>query len=140
MFKEDEFSGSLKAHRLGLEVEELDYESDHLPQEENAVPVEENDELTTEGTARGTDPVALYLREIGTVSLLRKDQEVTLGLQMEKGQQQFIETVLSSPVAIEFVLELGERIKTNELSPKDAVMNTDEMRSLLTKLPSASGS
>ena len=120
MFEENEFAGSLKAHRLGL------YESDHLPQNEDAGPVEENDETTTEGTAKGSDPVALYLREIGTVSLLRKDQEVTLGLQMEKGQQQFIETVLSSSVAIEFVLELEERVKANELSPKDAVMNTEE--------------
>jgi len=122
----DEFSTTLKGQHPDLVVEELDDEQGLLPREEDTPEVEEDDEIAIEGTNKGTDPVALYLRDIGTVSLLRKEQEVALGMQMEEGQKQFMETVLSSPIAVGFTLELGNKVKRNELSPKDVLMDTEE--------------
>lgn len=127
MFEEmDEFSVTLKGQHTKLVVEELDGEQDLLPREEDTPEVEKDDEIAIDGTNKGTDPVALYLRDIGSVSLLRKEQEVALGMQMEEGQKQFMETVLSSPIAMGFTLELGNKVKRNELNPKDVLMDTEE--------------
>jgi RNA polymerase primary sigma factor len=127
MFVEmDEVSTTLKGQHPDLVVEELNGEQDLLPREEDTPEVEEDDEIAIEATNKGTDPVALYLRDIGTVSLLRKEQEQALGMQMEEGQKQFMETVLSSPIAVGFTLELGNRVKRNELSPKDVLMDTEK--------------
>jgi len=122
----DEFSTTLTGQYPDPVVEELDDEQDLLPREEETPEVEEDDEIAIEGANKGTDPVALYLRDIGTVSLLRKQQEQALGMQMEEGQKQFMETVLSSPIAVGFTLELGNKVKRNELSPKDVLMDTEE--------------
>lgn len=100
----DEFSTTLKGQHADLVAEELDGEQELLPREKDTPEVEEDDEVAIEGAYKGTDPVALYLRDIGKVSLLRKEQEVALGIQMEEGQKQFIETVLSSPIAMDFTL------------------------------------
>ncbi len=122
----DEFSTTLTGQYPDPVVEELDDEQDLLPREEETPEVEEDDEIAIEGANKGTDPVALYLRDIGAVSLLRKQQEQALGMQMEEGQKQFMETVLSSPIAVGFTLELGNKVKRNELSPKDVLMDTEE--------------
>jgi len=122
----DEFSTTLTGQYTDPVVKELDDEQDLLPREKDTPEVEEDDEIAIEGANKGTDPVALYLRDIATVSLLRKQQEQALGMQMEEGQKQFIETVLSSPIAMGFTLELGNKVKRNELSPKDILMDTEE--------------
>jgi len=122
----DDLSATLNRQHTDLVAEELDYEQELVPREEDTPEVEEDDEIAIEGTNKGTDPVALYLREIGTVSLLKKEQEAVLGMQMEEGQKQFIETVLSSPIAMGFTLELGNKVKRNELHPKDLLMDTEE--------------
>ena len=121
----NEFSATLKGQHPDLLVEELDDEQELVPREKDTPEVEEDDEVAIEGRNKGTDPVALYLRDIGTVSLLKKEQEAVLGTQMEEGQNQFIETVLSSPMAMGFTLELGNQVKRKELHPKDLLMDTE---------------
>ncbi len=95
-------------------------------QEDSVLEIDEEDEVADEGMSRGTDPVALYLRDIGAVSLLRKEQEVALGMEMEEGQKQLLESVLSAPVAIDSTLKLRERVKKHELSIKTILMDTGD--------------
>ncbi|MFQ5849553.1 MAG: sigma-70 family RNA polymerase sigma factor [Candidatus Binatia bacterium] len=71
------------------------------------------------------DPVALYCREIGSIPLLTREREVELGKHMKEGQAQFVDKVLSSPIAMYLGLELGEKIKRNELSLRDVVMDAE---------------
>ena len=66
----DEFFTTLKGQHPDLVVEELEDEQDPLPRKEDTPEVEEDNEIAIEGTNKGADPVALYLRDIGTVSLL----------------------------------------------------------------------
>ena len=81
------------------------------------------------GGARGTrrnnfaedtsDPVRMYLQEIGAVSLLSREQEVEIAKQIEEGEKQVREHVLSHPFLIRYLLELADRIKAGELSERD---------------------
>lgn len=68
-----------------------------------------------------TDPVSLYLRDIGSTPLLTREREVQLGMQMEQGQEEYIDSVIAAPFTVRQVLALAEEIKRNEM-PLDRVL------------------
>src|ERR687888_1634180 len=74
---------------------------------------EEEDEKEIESEVDGDmigktgDPVRMYLREMGTVSLLSREGEVEIAKKIEEGENQVLDEVLSSPLALTYVLELG---------------------------------
>ena len=76
---------------------------------EDSAEDDEEEESESEGARRGAvnDPISLYLREIGSVPLLAREDEVQLAKEKEQGEVQVIEAVLSSSVALRFVLQLG---------------------------------
>lgn len=92
-----------------IPMEEIDEETeivsftDESAQEQTTTEAERLDEKT--------DPVSLYLRDIGSTPLLTREREVQLGMQMEEGQQEYVNCVISSPIALQRVLALGESIK-----------------------------
>ena len=66
-----------------------------------------------------SDPVRMYLQEIGAVSLLSREQEVEIAKQIEEGEKQVRENVLNHPFLIAYLLELADRIKAGELSERE---------------------
>ena len=66
-----------------------------------------------------SDPVRMYLQEIGAVSLLSREQEVEIAKQIEEGEKQVRENVLNHSFLINYLLELADRIKAGELSERD---------------------
>ena len=92
---------------------------------------EQETELETEDIGKSSDPVALYLRDMGSVPLLTREGEVEVAKQMEEGEAQVLEAVLSSPIALRFVLELGERVERGELSVRDILVHTEEDEKLI---------
>ena len=62
------------------------------------------------------DPVRMYLREMGTISLLTRKGEVEIAKRIESGQQQVISSVANCPITVEEIINLGESIKQGELS------------------------
>jgi RNA polymerase primary sigma factor len=72
------------------------------------------------------DPVRLYLRRIGSVSLLTRGGEVEIAKRIEEGERRVLEVVLSSPVAIEDILALGDKLRAHEIRVKAVVKDVDE--------------
>ena len=46
-----------------------------------------NELLTTQGLERTTDPVKLYLREMGNISLLTREGEIAIAREIERGEK-----------------------------------------------------
>ncbi len=61
------------------------------------------------------DPVRMYLREMGTISLLTRKGEVEIAKRIEAGQNEVISAVANCPVTVNEIIELGERIKREEI-------------------------
>jgi RNA polymerase primary sigma factor len=80
---------------------------------------EEREETRNNFAEDTSDPVRMYLQEIGAVSLLSREQEVEIAKQIEEGEKQVREHVLSHPFLIHYLLELADRIKAGELSERD---------------------
>ena len=76
--------------------------------------------------ARGNDPAWYYLRELGTVPLLGRDDEVRLAKTIEEGEAKIMAEVFSSLLPLRYVLELEKKIAAGTLHLND-VINTPEI-------------
>ena len=72
-------------------------------------------------TEKCDDPVKVYLREMGRVSLLSKQQEVTLSKQIEKGHWQVQEAIFETPLAIAEIRKLLNKVLTGKKRAADII-------------------
>jgi RNA polymerase primary sigma factor len=77
------------------------------------------------GVGRGTDPVRMYLREMGGVSLLTREGEVIIAKRIEEGQKEVMHEVGRSPVALAYALELGSLLKEEKVRVRDLFADDD---------------
>ena len=89
---------------------------------------EKETEVESEGDTTGKtgDPVRMYLREMGTVSLLSREGEVEVAKQIEQGEKKVNDEVLSSPTALQYALDLGERVGNHEVRVRDMIEDVDD--------------
>ncbi len=71
---------------------------------------------------RGEDPVRLYLKEIGKVSLLTAAQEVQIGRRIEVGQIALRGTLAGIPMAVEALLAAGDNLRHGETAADDLIV------------------
>jgi RNA polymerase primary sigma factor len=97
-------------------------------EEEKAVEKEEEegDELEVETFGRATDPVRMYLREMGSVSLLTREGEVEIAKRIESGKREVLSVVLNCPMAVKEVINLGSMIKAGKVEIREVTNEIDE--------------
>ena len=94
---------------------------EHKPEEED-----KEDEDYEAGYGKSNDPVRMYLRKMGSVSLLTREGEVEIAKRIEEGEKEVLQAVLSSPIAIREILEMGERLKKGKMRVRDIVKDAPE--------------
>ncbi len=72
------------------------------------------------------DPVRIYLREMGTVPLLTREEEGDIAKRIERGQQRVLKGLSRSPIVIRQILATGEDLKCGVRSIKEIVVFNDE--------------
>ena len=72
------------------------------------------------------DPVKMYLREMGLVSLLSREGEVEIAKVIEEGAQESMEAVFSVNVSLKDVVNIGAQLKSGEIRVKSVVDNLDD--------------
>src|SRR6266446_3001850 len=90
-----------------------------------AEPEKEPDEEAPD-TGDSSDPVRLYLKEMGNFQLLSREQEVEIAKRIEAGEQEVEEEVLKSPVTLDFVIEMGARVEAGEGDLRDIFEENQE--------------
>lgn len=85
-----------------------------------------DDEETVDYSSRSTDPVRMYLREMGSVPLLDRDGEVVIAKKIEMGEQDVLYALVEVPVAVEELVNVGEDLKQNRIKLKDVVKTIEE--------------
>ena len=89
--------------------------------DENEYLVESSDLTQIDKVERYEDPVKVYLREMGRVPLLSKEQERELSKKIEEGHHVVQKVVFETPLALEEVLELLENILAGEKKVSDVI-------------------
>jgi RNA polymerase primary sigma factor len=64
---------------------------------------------------RTTDPVRMYMREMGTVDLLTRQDEINLAKRIEDGIRQSVEAISSTPVIIAELIRLADLVEAQEM-------------------------
>ncbi|WP_374257385.1 RNA polymerase sigma factor RpoD, partial [Aquabacterium sp.] len=70
---------------------------------------------------RTTDPVRMYMREMGTVELLTREGEIEIAKRIEGGLQAMMLAISASPTTIAEILTLADKIRAGELPISDVV-------------------
>ena len=72
---------------------------------------------------RTTDPVRMYMREMGTVELLTREGEIDLAKRIEDGVRQTIESIAACPAAIAEVVRLMDEVEADRLRLTELVVD-----------------
>jgi RNA polymerase primary sigma factor len=64
---------------------------------------------------RTTDPVRMYMREMGTVGLLTREKEIEIAKRIEEGLKHMIQAISACPATIAEILALSVKIENNQM-------------------------
>lgn len=112
---------------LGDQEVELGEEAitpEHVAQARLALPdaevvVDADERLASAGMGKTSDPVRMYLREMGGVSLLTREGEVVIAKRIEEGQKEVLHELFRAPVTLFYSIELGDKLKEGLLRLRD---------------------
>ena len=120
----DEIIGMI--NDLGLQVHETAPDADDLLLAES----EDSDDIALEQaaealaaveneTGRTTDPVRMYMREMGTVDLLTREGEIEIAKRIEEGMRDLLDASVYYPKTVEYVIEYHQMVKEGEKKIND---------------------
>ena len=70
---------------------------------------------------RTTDPVRMYMREMGTVDLLTREGEIEIAKRIEDGLKHMVQAIAACPTTITELLEMVAKVEQDELNVDDLV-------------------
>src|SRR5512140_2946835 len=97
-----------------------------LEDEEEIEGEQEEMEFEPGTLGRTSDPVRMYLREMGSVSLLTREGEVEIAKRIEDGEKEVLEAVLHSSIAIKEIIQIGERLKKGKMRVREVIRDAPD--------------
>jgi RNA polymerase primary sigma factor len=83
------------------------------------------------GVGKTGDPVKMYLREMGSVSLLSREGEVEIAKKIEEGARETMWAIFRLSVSIKEVFNIGEKLLTGEIRIKSVVDNIEDQEGFM---------
>ncbi len=116
---------------IGIMVYEQAPDAETLILNENAITASSDEEAEEEAEAalgavdsefgRTTDPVRMYMREMGTVDLLTREDEIVIAKKIEAGLKDMLMALSACPVTIAEIIDLADQITTGTIQVDDFV-------------------
>ena len=75
---------------------------------------------------RTSDPVRMYLREMGSVSLLTREGEVEIAKRIEDGERDVASVILNTPITVKEVILLGEKLRKFQINASEISKEVEE--------------
>jgi len=119
---------------MGIAVYDEPPDPDSLLLKTETPPAEDEEEAAEEAEAvvtsavdsefgRTTDPVRMYMREMGTVELLTREGEIELAKRIEDGVRQTTEAIAACPAAIAEVVRMMDLVELDQMRLTDLVVD-----------------
>jgi RNA polymerase primary sigma factor len=87
---------------------------------------EEESEFEAGILGRTSDPVRMYLREMGQVSLLTREGEVEIAKRIEEGDAMVTTVIMKTPIAFKEIISLGERLARGQIGVAEVTKEYEE--------------
>jgi RNA polymerase primary sigma factor len=97
----DEFISSMDDYGIKIRYKQRDY----VPKRKKS------DTISIEGLERTTDPVKLYLREMGNISLLTREGEISIAREIERGEKTIVKALSKTRLVLSEVLSIEDKLK-----------------------------
>ena len=138
---------------MGIAVYERAPEAEMMLLSDNAVtPTSEDEVEAAAATAlstvdsdfgRTTDPVRMYMREMGAVSLLTREGEIEIAKRIEGGLKDMVQAISACPITISEIIALSHKIANDELKIDEVVdgfVDLNENAAATTPAPASASS
>ena len=115
---------------LGIQVTEEAIDADTLLMNDNSTAITDEDAVAEAEAAlsqadsefgRTTDPVRMYMREMGQVDLLTREDEIKIAKEIENALKNMIQAISACPGSISEILELINQVKKDEIRVDEVV-------------------
>jgi len=97
-----------------------------MDDEEEAEGEQEEQEFEPGTLGRTSDPVRMYLREMGSVSLLTREGEVEIAKRIEDGERDVAGVILNTPITLKEMVALGDRFRKFQINGADISKEVEE--------------
>jgi len=94
--------------------------------EEEEEEEEEKEKEKEEPGAKSNDPVRLYLRKMGSVSLLTREGEVEIAKRIEEGEKEVLRALLACTPAMRELLDIATKLREGKLRVREVVKDAPE--------------
>jgi RNA polymerase primary sigma factor len=121
MFGEMEIEIVDSVQKVKIPKAKLDLEDDEESEGE-----QEEQEFEPGALGRTSDPVRMYLREMGSVSLLTREGEVEIAKRIEDGERDVASVILNTPITLKEMVSLGDRLRKFQISGSDISKEVEE--------------
>jgi RNA polymerase primary sigma factor len=88
--------------------------------------VEEEDELVYDDLSRIADPVRMYLKEMGQVALLSREEEVEIAKRIEAAEREVFNAIMESSIGVKEILSIREKLENGKLDVSQVLKDLDE--------------
>ena len=73
-----------------------------------------------------TDPVKMYLKEMGMVTLLSREGEIEIAKKIERGERDVLRSMLDCPISLSTIFMYGDKMEKKSIRPKHVLRDVDE--------------
>ncbi len=80
----------------------------------------------SDSQSRVSDPVKMYLREMGSISLLTREGEVEIAKRIEQGEKEVLAKLLECYVGIEYIIDIGESLKNRTVKLREVINDLED--------------
>src|SRR3954464_1762007 len=95
-------------------------------EEDTTTPQEKAEQEEEDAYSKSNDPVRMYLRKMGSVSLLTREGEVEIAKRIEDGEKEVLEAVLHSSIAIKEIIQIGERLRKGKMRVREVIRDAPD--------------
>src|SRR5229473_117866 len=117
---------------MGIQVYDQAPDQETLLIASDATPVAQTDEDVEEQAeaalstvdsefGRTTDPVRMYMREMGSVELLTREGEIEIAKRIEEGLRHMIQAISACPTTVQEILDLAAKVEKDEMRIDEVV-------------------
>ncbi|NYE60972.1 RNA polymerase primary sigma factor [Duganella sp. 1224] len=116
---------------MGIAIYERAPDAEALLLSDNVATVTSDDEVEAAAATalstvdsdfgRTTDPVRMYMREMGAVALLTREGEIEIAKRIEEGLKDMIQAISACPTTIAEIIALADKIESDEMKVDDVV-------------------
>ncbi|MFL5311373.1 MAG: RNA polymerase sigma factor region1.1 domain-containing protein, partial [Myxococcales bacterium] len=87
---------------------------------------EKKEQEEEDNYSKSNDPVRMYLRKMGSVSLLTREGEVEIAKRIEDGEKEVLDAVLHSSIAIKEIIQIGDRLRKGKMRVREVIRDAPD--------------